>query len=320
MEYYRESIKKQPNEKAWVTFIKAKVTEENQSFPALTVGQTGKGKSWSILRLCTELDPNFQLDGNWYFRAYDFHTDFTEYYKNNKNQKRGKIWVLDEAGVDWSSDEWQSVMNKVFAQVFSTQRFRNYIFFGTVVKQGFISKKIRELMQYSFIADGVITKGRATKSVIIPRLLQWNPNREEPYRHKLIANMPDGEEKHIGRMLFSKPKKSIRDEYERRRKIFGDSINTELLEKLKKSVDREEEGNTEIPLPPNFQNILECIKQGKTIDTTAIELNMNPSNISKAFNTLKRKGYAFKLARKENYIYYPETKKWETYPKNKKFK
>lgn len=314
MDYFREAVRAQPNERAWVTYIKAKTTEENQSFPTLVVGQTGSAKSWCTLRLCCEIDPDFQLDGNWFFRALDFYKEFNRYYKDKENKKRSKIWVLDEAGVDFSSDEWQSKTNKIFAKVFSTARFRNYIFFGTVPFTSFISKKIRQLMQYRMTANYVQKVKGVERAIIVPRCLQWNERKEDFYYHKLIKIMPGGNEIDINRILLPKPYKKIRDEYEKRREEFSDNLDDELLDQLEQVID------TNKPLKPNHQKLIDCVKAGMKQREIAEEMDLAYDTVINNIRTLKKHGWDFAYNKDGNKIYNPHTKLWESYPKNEKFK
>jgi hypothetical protein len=313
MQYFREAIHVQPNERAWVTYIKAKVTEQNQSFPTLVVGQTGSGKSWSTLRLCQEIDPDFTLDGNWFFRAVEFYKEFNKYYKDKENVKRGKIWVLDEAGVDFSSDDWQSKTNKIFAKVFSTARFRNYIFFGTVPFVDFISKKIRQLMQYRMTANYVEKKKDVERSVIVPRCLQWNSRKEDFYYHKLIKITDDDKEIPINRLLLPKPCKRLRDEYEKRREEFSDNLDAELLQQLEEI----NEADSTKPLNPEFQQMIDYVKIGKKQDEIAELMGFPKTRIVERMRKLRKRGWDFLYHKNSIKIFNGITKKWEVYPLEK---
>lgn len=309
MDYFKESIKEQPNERAWVTYIRAKVTEQNQSFPTLMDGQTGSGKSWSVLRICQELEPDFQLEGNWFFRANEFFSAFNKYYKDKP--KRAKIWVMDEAGVDLSSDEWQSKINKIFAKIFSTSRFRNYIFFGTVPFIDFISKKVRKLMQYRMTANYTQKFNSVIRGVVVPRCLQWNDRKEDFYYHKLVKIKENGDEVDINRILLPKPKKALRDEYEKLRAEFSDKLNVELEEQL---VDRIDNSFT---LPDQFQKFLDLIKGNFKREDIAQEMEVSTNRINYMNQQLRHKGWDFRYTKKGNSIFNPTKQKWEFYPKEK---
>ena len=305
MDYFKEAVHSQPDERAWVTYIKAKVTEQNQSFPTLVVGQTGSGKSWSTLKLCEELEPDFQFEGNWFFRALEFYQAFNKYYKDKENAKKGKIWVLDEAGVDFSSDDWQSKTNKIFAKVFSTARFRNYIFFGTVPFTDFISKKIRKLMQYRMTANYVQKFGKKERGIIVPRCLQWSDNKEDFYYHKLVKILPNGETTDINRMLLAKPCKRLRDEYENLREAFSDSLDAELLGEL------ESISGKDIPLDPRRVAIIQYIREGKRGQEISELMDIQRETVAQELAKLRKRGWSFIYNKEGNKIYDPEKKKWE---------
>lgn len=315
MQYFREAVHAQPNERAWVTYIKAKVTEQNQSFPSLVVGQTGSGKSWGTLRLCQELEDGFQLEGNWFFRALDFYKAFSKYYKDKENKKRGKIWVLDEAGVDFSSDDWQNKVNKIFAKVFSTARFRNYIFFGTVPFTDFISKKIRQLMQYRMTANYLEKQKNGTmKSVFVPRCLYWSDHKQDYYQHKLLRIEKTGEEVPINRVLLQKPCKRLRVEYEKRREEFIDNLDKELLGQLE---DSQTDQDNLMKLTPKYEELLKLKREGVPHIKIAEELNVTYVTIANMIKRMRKYGWDFVRNKDGNRIYNPETKVWEFYPHDK---
>lgn len=309
MDYFKEAVRAQPDERAWVTYIKAKVTEQNQSFPTLVVGQTGSGKSWSTLRLCEEIEPDFKLEGNWFFRAGEFFKEFSNFYKDKR--QKAKIWVLDEAGVDFASDEWQSKINKVFAKVFSTARFRNYIFFGTVPFTDFISKKIRKLMQYRFTANYTQNIGGKVRGILVPRCLQWSERKEDFYYHRLVKIMPNGEESDINRLLMKKPSKKIREQYEKIRAEFSDDLNEELLQELDDMTPKK-------VLPEQYTKVVQGVKDGKTGQEQAEELKVSHQRIREIKMMLRKRGYDFTYNKDGNRIYNPDTSEWEFYPKKQK--
>lgn len=306
MDYYNDVVYKQEGERSWVTYIKGKVTEENNSFPCMVVGKTGSGKSYGVLRLCQEIDPDFQLEGNWFFRAEEFMKAFTNYYKDRENSKVGKIWVFDEAGVDLNSLKYQNTINKAYSTLFQTSRFRNYIFFGTVPFLDFISKQVRKLMHHRMDAKGI----ERNKGILVPRCLEWSEKKEDFYEKMLICKYPNGDTKKIKRIMMPLARKKLLQEYEERRRQFSDDVNQEL-------VDEQDDTKDDIPLPPNHQMVIDKIKEGKTSQAIAIDLEMSIENIQRIMTQLKKVGYSFKLGNKMNYIYYPDTKKWEGYPKAK---
>jgi len=265
------------------------------------------GKSYSVLRLCQELEPDFQLEGNWFFRAEKFMKAFTDYYKDNVNSKRAKIWVLDEAGVDLNSLKYQNNINKSYSSLFQTSRFRNYIFFGTVPFMDFISKQVRKLMHHRMDAKGV----EKNKSVIIPRCLEWNERKEDFYYKRLICQYPDKETKKINRMLLPLARKSLLVEYEERRRQFSDDVNQELVEEAEQSCGGSRKLDT------TYLDLIELIKGGCIQNDIAQELNLSVQRVKNMLMILRKKGWDFAYKKTNNQVYDPETKKWEIYPKNK---
>jgi len=313
MDYYNEVVFKQENERAWVTYIKGKVNEENNSFPCMVVGKTGSGKSYSVLRLCQEIDPEFELEGNWFFRAENFMKEFTSYYKNRDNAKSGKIWVLDEAGVDLNSLKYHNSINKAYSSLFQTSRFRNYIFFGTVPFLDFITKQVRKLMHHRMDAKGV----ENNKSVVFPRCLEWNERKEDFYTKRLICQFPDGSQSKINRMLLPLARKALITEYEKRRRDFSDNVNQELVHEQEAIIEKQNQKNDygSITAKPNYMALIAGLKDGKSHYDIADSLNISLNRLHVMQRALKKFGYGFRCTRAHNRIYFPELQEWRSYRK-----
>ena len=50
-----------PKEKYWITYIRQRI-RKNKNFLGFISGPTGSSKSYSSLRICEELDPEFNVD------------------------------------------------------------------------------------------------------------------------------------------------------------------------------------------------------------------------------------------------------------------
>jgi len=307
MEYSSDVVYKQPNERAWVTYIRGKVFQENNSFSSLVVGKTGSGKSYGVLRLCQELDPDFQLEGNWFFRAGNFMKAFTRYYKDKENSKRGKIWVFDEAGVELNSLKYNDIVNKAYSSLFQTSRFRNYIFFGTVPQFSFISKQTRLLMHHRIDAEGV----ERNKGILRPRCLEYNDKQEKFYSKMLICIDEDGSEKQIDTIRMPLASKKLITEYEKIRAEFADELNEKITQEMNENEEHE------APMPESYTRVIDHIKENKKHQEIAEEMDLSLQRVRDIIQTLRKRGWDFNYNKEGNKIFNPDTKKWEIYPKTK---
>jgi hypothetical protein len=281
-------VKKKPYENPWVTYFKSMIYEKNNCINGIATGKPGSGKSWAILSLVSQIQPRFKLDGNWFFKAGDFMRAITDYYKSNKSEP-GKIWVLDEAGVDLNNLNFHDEINKGLNLFFQTARHRNYFFFATVPFISFISAGVRKLMNVSIIADGWNKKH---KTITMPRILQYNDEMDKFYRKRLLVETEGGVIP-CNKLFVKRPCNRLVNEYEKRKVEFtGD-----LFEKTATKIENFEEKQlnklfSKVPTP--FQTkVSDCLKQGLTVKETSIKLGKVHSRIYDAMKGLKKKGFEF---------------------------
>ena len=153
----------------------------NKNFLATITGPTGSGKSWSALSMAELIDKDFTID-RVIFRAKDLMKLIS-----NGNLKPGSVIVWDEAGIDLSNRNWQSVTNKMLNALLQTFRHKNFILFFTVPFHDFIDSSSRKLFHADFETQKI---NRNQSTVIIkPKLLQYNSNLAKWYRKYLKVQM-----------------------------------------------------------------------------------------------------------------------------------
>ena len=127
------------NQSPWVTYQLNQVLKNNNCVNGIITGDPGSGKSWAMLAMaeatCKSQGKEFKLEGNLYFKAADMMRAMRDYYTTGEN-KPGKLWLFDEAGIDANNLSWQSQINRGLNAWFQTARHRNYIFWMTVCSLG----------------------------------------------------------------------------------------------------------------------------------------------------------------------------------------
>lgn len=210
----------------------------NKNFLATITGPTGSGKSWTALSIAELTDQDFTVD-NIIFKAKDLMKLI-----NSGNLKAGSVIIWDEAGIDLSNRNWQSLTNKLLNALFQTFRHKQFVLLFTVPYHDFVDSSTRKLFHADFETQRI---NRAEEEVIIkPKLLQYNPNMQKWYRKYLKVWTPKGVIK-IKRWAVPKPSDKLIKEYEQRKNQFTTDLNKEIgaqLEKLegKDKVKSEVEG------------------------------------------------------------------------------
>jgi len=281
-----EIVRKIPFENPWVTYIKAKILEKNNCINGIAVGTPGSGKSWGVLSLCAQIEPNFKLEGNWFFKASHFMRAITDYYRQDE-YKPGKIWVLDEAGVDLNNLNYYDEINKGLNLFFQTARHRNYIFIATVPFISFISSGVRKLMNLTLRAEGW---NKDNQTIMLPRVLQYNDEYDKFYKKRLLVETGEGTVP-CNKILVRKPPKRLVDEYEKLKvKFTGDLFETTALkiEQYEQKQFNKFFGSSPTQLQ---EEILSYLKKKITVKRIAQKLDKNSNDIYNVMSTLRRKGF-----------------------------
>ena len=171
-------------ENVWVSYAKRQVTTKNNCINLICTGGPGSSKSWSILSYFCQIDPDFDLNEQCFFKAKELMRAF-----QHDKVVKGKPFMFDESGIDASNQNWQDEINKGLKAFFQTARHRNYIFGMTVPFMSFVSKGVRCLMNchwkaQSWTADNL--------SKIAPYVLEYNGDYDKFYWKRLLVRSSHG--------------------------------------------------------------------------------------------------------------------------------
>lgn len=278
-----------PPENPWITHFKTQVHKRNNCINCIAVGKPGSGKSWGVLSIVSQLDPDFKFEGSWYFNVGDFMRDAKNYYKTENDYKKGKIWVLDEAGVDLNNISHFDQLNRSMNIFFQTARHRNYIFFGTVPFLSFISKGVRKLTTSILRCEGWNSRN---KTIFLPRILEYNDELDRFYKKRLLVRTELGMQI-CNKIEIKKPPIKLVREYEKMKTRFT----TDLYEKEAQKIDayqEKQEAKFFGSKPTLGQlNILEEIAKGNNLIQVSKILDMPIGKVFRSIESLRGKGYEF---------------------------
>jgi len=220
-------------EHPWVTYFKQQTLRKNNCINAVCTGMPGKGKSWGMIKLLSDVDPTFDID-----RIYFKVSKMLRWIKDGglKHQKP-TAFMLDEAGIDASNMKWWDEVNRALNAFFQTSRSYNYVFGMTVPFVTLISKGVRNLMNVRFYADGYKEGHTIFKSGVT---LEYNDDMDKIYRKKLYVRRKQGSAFCSGLKLPSADKKLLKA-YEIRKEEFKLSIYSDIEKKLLAHEQKERE-------------------------------------------------------------------------------
>jgi ABC-type oligopeptide transport system ATPase subunit len=205
--------------------------KNNKNFLVTITGPTGSGKSWTGLSIAELLDPTFNID-RVIFKGKELMRLI-----NTGNLKPGSVILWDEAGIDLSNRNWQSVTNKMLNALLQTFRSRNFILIFTVPFSDFVDASSRKLFHADFETQRI---NKALMEVVIkPKLLQYNPNLKKWYR-KYLKVSSNGKMIKIKRWAVPKPSDELIKVYEAKKVLFANDLNKDIGKQLEKLEGKEE--------------------------------------------------------------------------------
>jgi len=121
--------------------IRDKLHNRNENYLAVICGKQGRGKSYSAMRLCEQIDPTFNVD-----RIAFSAKEFMQLVKDG-NLKTGNAVLWDEVGAGGlPAKTWWSISNRVINYVLQTFRTDNLCTIMTTPDFMFIDKDTRKLL------------------------------------------------------------------------------------------------------------------------------------------------------------------------------
>ena len=191
-----------------------RINSRNQHYMAALVGPEGSGKSWTALKIAELIDPTFDAD-RVMFDPHTFMEQLTEW--KDAGETRGKMIVVDEAGVGIGSRSWydkdQIQLNKVLQVI----RSENMGMLFTLPRLSELDSQTRGRLRAMIEMDGM----KPGKYADV-KYLRWFPARDE--RSKVYRKYPivgDGNAmRKVRRLRFGPPSEELIEGYEARKETF----------------------------------------------------------------------------------------------------
>ena len=263
----------------------------NKNFVCAITGGTGSGKSYSALKLASDLDPNFDVR-NICFTAKEF-LDLVD--GKTKELKKGANIIWDEMQVTMSHLDYQTQQAKLLNYVLQTFRYQNFVLWITTPHFSFVNASSRKLFHGRFETVGINQNEKLC--VLKPFLLQTNQKSGDIYQKYLRVKV-NGVVTPLRRIHVNLADLEILKAYENKK----DKFNQRLREDIRLELTQMEEGNKKKPLTANQLTILEFLKQGKVIPEIAEELGITNQAIYQQMNYIKRKGVIIKPEKEKGKI------------------
>lgn len=279
-----KSIIGKPSEKYWITYIKQRI-RKNKNFLGFISGQTGSGKSYSTLRICEELDPDFTI-GRVVFGGLELMSLI-----NSGELKKGSAIAFEEVGVEMSNRSWQSVTNKMLNYLLQTFRHKNIVLIMNSPYMDFVDVSTRKLFHAEMSTQGINHKKKEVR--LKPQLIQYNSRLQKFYFKRLKVITPQGKMP-VDVWNVGLPSEALRLAYEQKKAEYTANLNKRIQAELEQ-IDRKQVKVQE--LTQVQEDTLQLLKKGMSVEGIAKLRNKHLRTIYHAITLLKKKGYVFKAVR-----------------------
>ncbi len=280
-------------EQSWIRYIQKRI-KNNLNFLALAQGSTGIGKSWAMIKIAYDLDNSFEARQI----AFNFKQVMEIINSDWFKKKKIKIIVFDEAQIDISNRQWQSLTNKLMNYLLSTFRHQNIILLFTSPYVDFLDSSAKKLIHCVFDCKGWDKK--TSKSLIRPKLQQYNAKMKKMYEHSLYV-IRDGKTNKFIYWKVGKPPEHLIIPYEKAKIEFTNKLNKSILEELN-NIGAENNAKVDVRKelnPDSMQPVLWVIAQKgyKTQQDLADKLGkflgkkINQSQLNKNIMSMRFKGW-----------------------------
>jgi len=275
-------------EPSWIKYMRQRI-RQNKNFLCLISGQTGSGKSWSALSIGQMVDPDFCVE-----RIIFKGKELMNLINGDKlGDRKGVFLLWDEAGVDLSNRNWQSLTNKMLNYLLQTFRHRCIILFFTTPYADFLDKQTRKLFHAEIKTLSIDYKKKMVK--LKPLLIQYNAKYGKFYYKFLRVVSKDGGVVPINEWNVPAPTQELIDKYELKKTAFTTKLNKEIEEAL----DGLEVKNKK-PLTDIQDEICQDLINGLNVPAIAQKRNTSEEVIFIHIRAIKKKGISIKPIKKGN--------------------
>ena len=211
--------------------------KKNKNVISVTTGQTGSGKSYNDLRK-GEIHYKNLFKENFPIENCCFSVAHLIERINSKELRKGEILILEEAGVNAGSADWQNKVVKMFNYVLQSFRSMNIILFLNLPVFTMLSKQARQLTHIHMETKGIDFK--TNKLVVKPLVQQLNQHTGKSY-WKYLRSHIDGSSRAIASLSYSLPSRELTREYEKKKKEFLSELTRDFSKEIEKAKNKKKD-------------------------------------------------------------------------------
>ena len=263
----------------------------NKNVISVTTGPTGSGKSFCDLRKA-ELIHKRRFKTKFPIRNCCFSIGEVIKLIDEHKMRKGEVIILEEAGVNVGSGDWQNKIVKMFNYILQAFRSMNIVLMMNLPVLGMLAKQARQLIHLNMETKSIDIETKKLK--VKPLFHQLNQHSGKSY-WKFVRVKVGKRIRAVESMVFSMPSKELVKEYGQKKAKFLSNLTGEFLAQLEQEQRKQFNKMARNGLPPVQLAVYNLHKDGLSPKEIAKERDISLRMVHKHLKAIKIKGYALKL-------------------------
>jgi len=209
-------------------WLNRRLIVSNKNVLGVNLGGTGTGKSYRDLRQA-ELWYNYHFKEKFPIKNICFGLEQVMKRISSGEMRRGEVLIVEEAGVNLGSLDFQNKLSKMFTYVLQSFRSMNVALFFNLPHMGMLNKTARLLLHYSFESAGIDSAKKLNKCK--PFLHQVNQGTGKIYKKYMYIKYK-GQSRQVKEFSYSLPSKYLMDAYEEQKKKYIDELTKDITKQM----------------------------------------------------------------------------------------
>jgi len=205
---------------------------------------------------------------------------------------KGEFLMLEEAGANLGSLDFQSRLQKLFTYILQSFRSMNVGLILTLPVLTMLNKQARQLIHFNFTTSGINYETNTSK--VKPYFHQLNQKTGKSY-WKFPRTRVKGSKKKIQAFNYPIPPKELIDAYEIKKTKFVSDITKEFVEEYEEKERKKVMGDSRKEMTDAQKEVYDLACQGLNQREIGERLGKMQQSIQKMLKTIKKHGYTIKI-------------------------
>ena len=279
------------------SWFKRRMVNRNQNVLIAVTGGTGTGKSYGCQRIAElwyaqQFGKRYPVESNTCFSIDQLMNRLVD--KNPKTMlKKSELLILEEAGANFGSLDFQRKVSKMFGYVLQSFRSMNIGILFNLPVLSMMNKSARLLIHAHLITCGIDYTKKVSK--FKPLFRQVNQQQGKVYEKYLRVRV-GRVIRPVKRVCYRLPSKENLKIYEQRKLAFVSDLNSDFVVELRKTENAAMIKSARQGLTDKQQEVYDCLVMGLNGYQISEKLGKHFTTIYDTMKMIKNKGYRWEKA------------------------